>query len=563
MEIDLHKPRDAEQIQLASLNKGLMMDHKNNILEEMDNAKFGKSQIKTILVAGAGFLTDSYDNFVIGLMVPMMAYAVNSQTNPTASPSSNFPGFWDAALIKSAAAFGNVVGQLLFGFLGDILGRKKIYGLELIILIIGAIGTSLVGVPAYGLSFTSIIIFWRFILGVGVGGDYPVSSVLTSEFAAAKYRGAMMALVFSMQGIGVVLGTAVSLVCLFAYKDLINENVAALDSVWRILAAFGVIPALLAVYFRLTIAESVRFTIDVQKNVEKAQLDSKAFLNNQKIEITDTSIKPSFKPRFYWINFKEYFGQWKNFKVLLGTSLTWFFLDIGFYGTNLNTPIVLNAVGFTDKSTPFNAMWTASMGQLVINLCGFVPGYFLCIALIDRVGRKPLQLIGFLVLTICFGIMASTFSKENVIAQSQNNTGTPISPLSISIPVFITIYCIAQFTFNAGPNTTTFIIPGEVFPTRVRSAGHGISAALGKIGALMSALLFQMVSDYPDFPDLTGRIENINMGLCLWIFTFCMTAGFFLTFLLPETKGKTLEEIDTTMNNESERKIEFRFIICK
>lgn len=103
--------------------------------------------------------------------------------------------------IKVSCSVGTVVGQLAFGYLADRVGRKKMYGVELLIIIIGTIGQALAG-NGPAASFWGIITFWRIILGIGVGGDYPLSSVITSEFATTKRRGAMMAAVFAMQGFG-------------------------------------------------------------------------------------------------------------------------------------------------------------------------------------------------------------------------------------------------------------------------------------------------------------------------------------------------------------------------
>lgn len=91
--------------------------------------------------------------------------------------------------------------------------------------------------------------------------------------------------------------------------------------------------------------------------------------------------------------------------------------------------------------------------------------------LIDKMGRKAIQLLGFAILTVLFVILGFAYD------QIKNS----------SIVVFIIIFVLAQFFQNFGPNTTTFIIPGEVFPTKYRSTAHGISAALGKLGAIVSS----------------------------------------------------------------------------
>ena len=110
------------------------------------------------------------------------------------------------------------------------------------------------------------------------------------------------------------------------------------------------------------------------------------------------------------------------------------------------------------------------IGNIILSLAGLIPGYWMSVATIDIIGRKTLQICGFLILTVIFSIFG--FGLKT------------ISPGGL-----VALVCLANFFSNFGPNTTTFIVPGEVFPTRYRSTGHGISAASGKIGAIISQAL--------------------------------------------------------------------------
>jgi MFS transporter, PHS family, inorganic phosphate transporter len=107
------------------------------------------------------------------------------------------------------------------------------------------------------------------------------------------------------------------------------------------------------------------------------------------------------------------------------------------------------------------------IGNIILTVAGLIPGYWFSVAFIDTLGRKPIQVGGFAILTVIFVIIGFGFNA--------------ISPGGL-----VALYCLANFFSNFGPNTTTFILPGEVFPTRYRSTGHGISAASGKIGAIIS-----------------------------------------------------------------------------
>ena len=165
---------------------------------------------------------------------------------------------------------------------------------------------------------------------------------------------------------------------------------------------------------------------------------------------------------------------------------------------------------------------------------GTVPGYWVTVALIEVLGRKKIQIIGFIGLGVTLLVLG--------VAYNQVKTA--------SITAFIVIFTLMQFFQNFGPNATTFVIPGEVFPTRYRSTAHGISAASGKLGAIISSAgLFQL-------KDIGGK--NAQVPTLLIIFSGFMVIGLIFTFLLPETKGKSLEELSN--DEEIPKIIEFNGI---
>jgi PHS family inorganic phosphate transporter-like MFS transporter len=104
-----------------------------------------------------------------------------------------------------------------------------------------------------------------------------------------------------------------------------------------------------------------------------------------------------------------------------------------------------------------------------------------------------------------------------------------------ALHTFVFLYCLANFFQNFGPNTTTFVIPGEAFPTRYRSTSHGISAASGKLGAIVAQVGFSQLQN------IGG--PNAFVKHLLEIFAFFMLTGVFSTMLLPETNQRTLEDL--------------------
>ena len=151
-------------------------------LAEIDKAPFGWYHVRAIVVAGVGFFTDSYDIFSINLVTPMLGAVYWQDPSLSAKKRGVIPSNSDTA-IKVATSGGTVIGQVAFGWLADVVGRKRMYGLELIIIIFATLAQSL-SAPSYAESIVGLLIFWRVIMGIGIGGDYPLSSIITSEVSS-------------------------------------------------------------------------------------------------------------------------------------------------------------------------------------------------------------------------------------------------------------------------------------------------------------------------------------------------------------------------------------------
>lgn len=292
------------------------------------------------------------------------------------------------------------------------------------IIIIGTLGQTVAG-QAHGVNIFNVLIMWRFIMGVGIGGDYPLSAVISSEFATTKTRGRIMTAVFAAQGWGQFSAALVSLVITAAFKDsIINDgkvNAKHVDNMWRLLIGLGMVPACIALYFRLTIPETPRFTMDVERNFNQAQQDVDAMLTSGKFAVDpDTVIQRVEAPKASRRDFFAHFSKWQNLKVLIGTSYSWFALDIAFYGLGLNSSIVLKAIGFGSPSSTgglsvYQNLKAISIGNIILSVGGLIPGYYATFLLIDSWGRKPIQLMGFSLLTILFCCMGTSPSFSLII----------------------------------------------------------------------------------------------------------------------------------------------------
>lgn len=148
-------------------------------LAEIDKAPFGWYHVRAIVVAGIGFFTDAYDIFAINLVTAMLGVVYWQEAGKKHNKPGIIPEHSDTA-IKVATSGGTVIGQVAFGAAADIVGRKRMYGLELILIIFATLAQSLAS-DSPAISIVGIIIFWRVLMGIGIGGDYPLSSIITSE----------------------------------------------------------------------------------------------------------------------------------------------------------------------------------------------------------------------------------------------------------------------------------------------------------------------------------------------------------------------------------------------
>ncbi|KAK0386083.1 hypothetical protein NLU13_5920 [Sarocladium strictum] len=513
-------------------------------LTEIDKVPFGLYHVRAVLVAGAGFFLDSYDIFAINLITTLLGvvyWSGDEAEDGLGGNNGQLPNPVNQAL-KASTSGGIVVGMILFGWLADVYGRRRMYGIELGIIILCTLGCALAS-SSPAITASGLLIFWRVVMGIGIGGDYPLSSVITAEFAPTRWRGGMIAAVFSMQGLGQLFCALVALFTTVGFKNSLspipNESQCtsscrvSADMSWRIIVGVGAVPACLAMYYRITIPETPRYTFDIQNDVEKADADIRAYVASkskgefdelQQIRLKKLAGPALSVPKASWKDLWEYFGAWENMKVLIGTTMSWFFLDLAFYGLGLNNTIVLQATGFGNGSNLYEKLFNHAVGLIVLTCAGSLPGYWTAILTIDTVGRRTLQILGFFFLTIIFCILGFGFDH-------------------LSKGSFLALYIIGNFFFNAGPNTTTFIIPGECFPTRYRATGHGVSAAMGKIGAIIAQAISIPLLHGAKPPGCQGAACSPNLDKLLKLFALFMFLGLLTSLLIPETKGMTLEEL--------------------
>jgi MFS transporter, PHS family, inorganic phosphate transporter len=443
-----------------------------DLIEALDEASLSRFHLRAVLVSGMGFFTDAYDLFVIGIASTLITAQWHLSSGRLALLNSTM----------LAAAF---LGALVFGRFADLAGRKRVYWIVAVIMILGALGSALS--PSFW-----VLIAFRFLLGFGVGGDYPVSAVLMSEYANRKDRGKLVGMVFGTQALGLIVGPLIALALLGAG--------AGNDLAWRMMLALGAVPAAAVVYLRRRMPESPRYQIQVQGRAGEAASQISDFTGGQVNGDGSVGVRHLMGLRAFLTN--------RRYLILLaGTAGTWFLLDYAYYGNTISTPQILGLI------SPGASTMTKIALQLAIFVVAAVPGYVLAIAMLDRVGHRRLQLTGFAMMALCFLIIAVVPGMTTIVAP------------------FLLVYGVSYFFTEFGPNMTTFVMPSELYPVTMRATGHGISAGIGKFGAFIGVFLFPLLQ------------RSLGLRGTLLLTAGVSVLGWALTLVLPEPAGRSLENM--------------------
>jgi len=452
-----------------------MVESIESAIDKMEVSKF---HYKMLLLSAAGVFLDGYDLFIISIVLlfvkPLWVYTLPPFEQSIA-----------LGLVASSALMGMFVGALTLGHYTDRMGRKTMYVIDLIFFVVFA------GISALSQNIWELILF-RFLLGIGIGADYPISSTYISEFAPASKRGKFISSTFTFWGIGALTAALVGYILAQLGPDS-----------WRYMLLSGVIPAVIVILLRTKMPESPRWLISQGKvkeavNVLKslnANVDENKIL---KVKREKTRIKDLLSP----IYIRRTLFAW----------IPWFFMDIAVYGIGIFQPTILRAMGF---KTDIDAI----LGTAILDLFGVI-GFIIAILLIDSVGRLKLQIAGFLGMGLSLLILGLI---------------NPVEPL-----ILIILFAIFQLSENSGPNTTTWVIATELFPTRLRATAQGSSAAISRLGAITGVFLLPLLQSL------------FGLSVTLFFVSIAAFAGLIVTILLgEETRALSLEEASTVFREFS------------
>lgn len=433
----------------------------------------GESAAWKVTASCCGFLADSYDLFTIDLVVPALQLQYGEHVI----------GAKEKSLMVSLMLVGVIVGQLSFGIVADWVGRKWAFVTTAGITILGAILSACVQPSESGWSLPLQLALCRLLLGIGVGGEYPLSATVTAEAAEDPHnRGRMLALVISMQGFGMLLSSVVALIALSAK--------AHLEVLWRLLLAFGAVPSIVAFGFRWKLHESAVF---------------------EQSRRTANGSTERHKP---WFKILRQYG-----KVLLGTAGIWLLMNIFQYSLGSFKSTILLDV-FPERA-PLQMIYNDAKFAAITSafaIAGFACGHIIIL----YYSRFTMQFWGFFAVAVVFFVVGGLSGANHASGK-----------------VMLIFLGLMFFFLNAGPNISTFILPAECFPTRIRASCHGISAASGKVGAVIGTAV--LPPSYEAFGMMTVYIACGIVALLAVISTY---------FLTPR-ETVALSKLDATMKEDT------------
>lgn len=448
------------------------------VTKSIDDAKLDIFHFKAAATAGAGFFTDAYDLNVIGTVTLL------------ATPEFHLTS-GQISMLTSSTLLAVALGAIVFGRLGDRLGRRRVYGFEAVLMIIGAL------LSACAPNFTVLLIA-RLILGLGIGGDYPASGVIMTEYANQRNRGRLVGLTFIFYVFGQVVAYLVSVLVLAIG---VPDHLA-----WRVILGIGVLPSLLVLYQRRHMPESPRWTAE-RGDEQQAMKDFEAFAGEGSGAFTAPQVqgRPPVALRAALTNRKVA-------TLLLGTAGSWFFFNVAVYGSYVSQPLLIKHIA------PHGSMVSNIALNAVLVICFGLGGAIVGLLVLDKTRRRVLQAAG-------FGLCALAMLLLTVVPT-----------INASVVLFAVVFGLSLFGVAFGPNYTTMLLAAESYPTAIRSTCHGLSSAIAKAGAFLGALVVPLLLGGAGLRAVT------LLGFC------CYTAAIGATFLIREPGGRTLDDVSADID---------------
>jgi len=426
----------------------------------------------------------------------------------------------DANMIQHVASYiqicGIIAGMLFWGYLGDYTGRKWGSRSVAAIMLSGVIMLTFTPFVNDSYGYFAFFMTAQTWYGFGVGGEYPMASASAAERSATTpelrhLRAQQVILVFSNQGMGNLANASAIAICMAIFNQTGPVNTQGYvmtynpktgvynytgtmtpdgsKKVLELSYGFGAIACVVMVLYRFIYLEESEMFIE-EEGIE-GQMNTKA-----------TGVQKQLISLKYW-----------GLRQVIASG-AWIANDFAFYGNKLQQGLFLGIL--FPQATPYiKQQWN------ILNSFISLLGYYLAAALCDKpwYGRRTCQTVGFMAMFIFYIIIYGQW----------DNMALPTSTVQ-GAQALQALYYLASFFNQFGPNATTWLVAGEIFPTDIRSTYHGFAASMGKLGAIIASLWISYIVNKRDI-----YLISAIWGLGGAIFTFLM---------LPDTTGLDLEEYD-------------------
>ena len=445
-----------------------------DVAQRLDRLPAGRFHRRLVVSSGLGWAFDAMD---VGL-ISFAIVAIGREFG--LSPAQR-------GLVVSIGFAGMFLGALLSGVFADRFGRKPIFQITLLLFSLAT------GLSALAWSLGALL-FFRFLVGLGVGGELPVASTLVSEMSPARERGRLIVILESFWAYGWILAAMIGF--------FVVPNA---DLGWRWAFALGAVPALYVFYLRRAIPESPRWLAGVGRRDEAAATLA-AIERESGVEpggaLTGEAAPRTVRP------FGERFAELWSKPYRRRTTMLWilwFGIVFSYYGVFTWLPSLLVARGFNLNG--------AFRNVLIITLAQ-VPGYFSAAWLVERWGRKP-TLVTYLLGSAVSALMLGTVRAETA-------------------PVLIAGSLLSFF--NLGAWGVVYTYTPEQYPTAARGTGAGSAAAFGRLGAIIGPYLVPWLTSEAG----AGWAQSAVFGMFMVTFLIVAVA---VAVLGEETRGRSLEEL--------------------
>jgi len=416
---------------------------------------------------------------------------------------------------SSAPLLGILVGATALGGLADHFGRKRMFIVEMALFALCLAALAL----SQGVAWMLLSLFG---VGVALGCDYPTAHMIISENIPSRNRGRLVLSAFGFQALGALAGTAAGYLIMYENPEL---------SAWRDMYATAIVPAVLVTLGRFTIPDSGLWLVsrgrirEAERETMRPLQRTPPYPSRITLAAPDAAaVKADPSPAPRQGAYSSLFAP-KHRRATILASVPWFIQDMGTYGIGIFTPTILAAVigasAGTDTTAARNVAdlihsdMLATKGAAFLDLL-LVFGMGVAILLVDKIGRIRMQVFGFLG---CAAGLATVAASLDAVGQSKTL-------------LLFSGFMLFNFMNNLGPNSMTYLIAGEVFPTAMRGKGMGLASSLSKIGAVSTAFLF---------PFLLADIGTRNLLIALALTSLL---GALVTWVFRiETRGVNLERL--------------------